>query len=123
MKVYHRITCFLARSGLGIGRKCLLALGAWIKEVEKQRGLLGGERGSTEPTGHVAGGGRRVQQVFSCRNRDETGELDLDGRRKWCWSSVRLPIFLACLANVFTRKTCWHWMLRYWVEMGEGRDL
>jgi len=49
VKVYHRITCFLARSGLGIGRKCLLALGAWIKEVEKQRGLLGGERGSTEP--------------------------------------------------------------------------
>lgn len=96
--------------------------GCLDKTGGKREGVVR-RRGSTEPTGHVAGGGRRVQQVFSCRDRDEIGELDLDGRRKWCWSSVRLPIFLACLANVFTKKTCWHWMLRYWVEMGEGRDL
>lgn len=26
----------------------------------------------------------RVQQVFACRNRDETGEMGLDEWKKWC---------------------------------------
>lgn len=44
----------------------------------------------------------KPQQVFCCRARDETGELDLEGKRKRERSATRLP---ASLAQVNTRMS------------------
>lgn len=47
-----------------------------------------------------AEGEGRLQLVFYCRARAETGGLDLEGRREWRSSSGGLPICMACWTGV-----------------------
>lgn len=45
---------------------------------------------------------KRLQIVFSCSAGEEAGELNLEGEESMVGSSVTSPVFLFCLAGMFS---------------------
>lgn len=69
-------TCFPCRSGLWVIMKCLLDLGAEIKQ-QVSRGSLWA---LWDPQEMATGGQRRMSKEFHCKARNKPGELGWEKR-------------------------------------------